>query len=253
MNFNLKNKVILVSGSSRGIGLGIAKAFLEHGSKVIITGRHENSLDKAFQELSSISKEVYPQISDTTDAVKIKNLVTKTVETHGQLDAVICNVGMWKGPQNLQRDEEMLNYLSVNLIGNCLLFEEAVPYLAKSELKAALFTSSIVAYRPLGGDPLQAAAKSGIISAMQNYAKRHASKNIRVNAIAPGNIHHKTGSWEEKIQKNREDVDKFVNTHIPLKRLGTPSDIANAALFLCSPLASFITGITLTVDGGQSL
>lgn len=249
MELELKNKIALITGSSRGIGKEIASTLLDEGCKVILNGRDKKSLEKTSKLLNSSTKFV---VADVTKPIECQKLIKKIIHLYGRLDILVCNVGdgnsVSPGKENISEWKRMLE---VNLQSATNVIEASKNELSKTK-GSILCISSIVGITFLGGAPIPySVSKSALNTYVKCSSRPLGEKNIRINAIAPGNIMFEGSVWEKKQKKNPDLVKKLLKNDVSLHRFGTPKDIANLAVFLVSPKSSFITGSIYVVDGGQ--
>ena len=240
----LKNKVVIITGGTRGIGLETAKLFKKNNAEVIIFGSKKESVDKAIEELyneNMIIKGYYPNLSDY-------NEITKTIEEiyneYGHIDILINNAGISANKKiEDTTSEEFLKIIDLNVNAIFNMTKAVVPYMKKNNSGVILNTSSMVSIygQPSGvGYPASKFAVNGITKSL---ARELGPSNIRVNAVAPGIT--KT----EMIESLPKEMIEPLIKQIPLGRIGEPKDIANAFLFLASDMANYITGVILSVDG----
>jgi 3-oxoacyl-[acyl-carrier protein] reductase len=245
MSNRLEGRVALVIGAARGIGAGIAERFVEEGAKVVIADNlvelgqeTAKRLDGTFIEIN-VSK-----FEDNQTAVAL------AVSSYGGLDIVVQNAGIypWTLIENTS-PEEWDDVLAVNLKGTFLSARAALPAMKARGGGRMIFTSSITGPRVTSpGHGHYSASKAGINGFIKAAALEFSSYNITVNGIEPGNI------LTEGMKQHRSAAFiKMMEEGVPLGRLGTPRDVANAALFLASDDASYVTGTTIIVDGGQTL
>ena len=239
MDLKLKNKVALVTGSTRGIGLEIAKNLEEEGCIVVFNGRKK--LSKNFNYISA----------DITKFDECQKLIKKTIQKFGHLDILVCNVGSGK-VKNLDY-EKQTNWdemFSINLYSTTNIIKSAQKELAKTR-GVITCISSIAGIETTSAPITYAVSKSALNAFVKTSSKKFANKKIRINAIAPGNIMFNGSTWEQKMKKNPSAIKKMINEKVSMKRFGTPNDISSLAVFLSSEKASFITGAVYVVDGGQ--
>ena len=240
----LKGKVVVVTGGTRGIGFETVKVFKENRAEVILFGSRKETVDKAISELEEIGMNVegfYPNLSDYED---VKNTMEKIIEKYGKIDVLINNAGISAKKSIEETTSEEFNGimdLNVNAIFNTV--KSVVPFMKEKKEGVILNTSSMVSIygQPSGvGYPTSKFAVNGLTKSL---GRELAPFNIRVNAVAPG-------ITETDMVKNlpQEMIEPLIKT-IPLGRIGTPRDIANAFLFLASDMANYITGVVLSVDG----
>lgn len=244
--FEVKGKTVLVTGGSRGIGFAIAEAFANNGANIVISSRSEDSLNEAAQTLSNTGASVKPIPSDVSQQSSVKELIEKTVSEYDTIDVVINNAGITKDNLMLRMQEEDWDaVMDVNLKGTFLCTKFASRVMLKQRSGSIINISSVVGVTGNPGQTNYAASKSGILGLTKAAAQELASRNITVNAIAPGYI--ETEMTDKLNEKQRNEL----TARIPLGRIGLPSDIAGMALFLASPAANYITGQVFRVDGGM--
>jgi len=254
MDLQLKNQVAFLAGSSRGLGKAIAAALLREGCRVCITGRGAASLDLAAEEMAkSFGKENILKLpGDFTDGKIIAGALDNVVKAWGSLDILIANIGSGIGkPGWQQTDGEWERLFNVNLFGSVRLAQTAIPHMQQRG-GSIIFISSIVGVEATAAPLPYSAAKSALISYSKNLARTVAEYKIRVNCIAPGNIFFPGGSWDRHLESRRESVLQYIASEVPLKRFGTPEEIANMTILLASPVSGFATGGCYIVDGGQT-
>ncbi len=246
---SLKDFTILVTGAARGIGRTIALTFAEYGAEVAFTGR---KIDENFQslekELQSFGVKAKGYVSDASDFDSSQNTVNEIIKDFGKIDVLINNAGITRDNLLLRMSEkDWDDVININLKSVFNLTKAVVRPMMKARKGSIINMSSVVGVGGNAGQANYAASKAGIIGFTKSIAKELGSRNIRCNAIAPGFI--ATEMTENLPEKVIEDWIK----DIPLKRIGTPEDVANACLFLASDLSSYITGQVLTVDGGMTI
>ena len=250
MDLLLSNKSVLVTGSSKGIGYHIAKAFLTEGARVMITGRDRESLNIAEKSLEKIG-EVISFCGDMTNSAEIDRAIVMAEKKFGGIDVVIANVGDGSVGGVEISQEEWHSALQTNFVGAMILVAKTTPLLIKQKGNI-IFIASIAGVESMGASLPYGASKAALLSAMKGLAREIGPKGVRVNAIAPGNIFFPGGRWEQKLSERKEYFENYIKTEVPLGRFGSPEEIANTALFLASPLSSFTTGACFVVDGGQT-
>jgi 3-oxoacyl-[acyl-carrier protein] reductase len=248
MGARLDNRIALVIGAARGIGRGIAERFIEEGARVMIADWEKGEGEATAKALGGgRAAFVHADISQEAQA---QGAVQATVEEFRGLDILVQNAGIF--PWNLIENtsaEEWDRVLAVNLKGGFLAARAALPEIRKSSAGRMIFTSSITGPRVTSpGHGHYSASKAGINGFIKAAAIEFATYGITVNGVEPGNV------LTEGVKQHRSaDFIKAMEDAVPLGRLGTPRDIANAVLFLASDEASYITGTTIIVDGGQTL
>ncbi|MDB2636304.1 SDR family oxidoreductase [Alphaproteobacteria bacterium] len=255
MDLNLNKKKVLITGASRGIGLSIAENFLNEGSKTCLVSRGSDDLFKSEKKLkkkygtnnSFVSK---CDCTDTESLAQLRDLVMKKWKI---LDVVVVNVGDGKSVSDALPDHDQWEKTwKINFDSALLTARTFLPMLKKSK-GCLLFISSIAGLETFGAPSDYSTAKAAIIALAKNLARKLANDKIRVNVIAPGNVYFKGGSWHQKILHDKGRVEKMIKSTVPMNRFATPNEIADSAVFLCSDRASFITGSTLVIDGGQTI
>ena len=249
MELNLKNKNVLITGSTKGIGRSIAEEFSSNGSKVVLNSRYEKDLIEISRSIpySSWVK------ADVTKALEAKYLVKKTIELMNSIDILVCNVGSGNsavpGEEKIRDWEEMF---SVNFYSAVNVIEEAKDYLFKSK-GVIICISSICGSNYIKGAPITySTSKAALNSYIKLSAKLFGKFGVRINGIAPGNIIFEGSVWDKKIKEDSSKVKNFLNEDVPLGRLGKPYEIAKLACYLASEVSSFATGDIWKIDGGQS-
>ena len=253
MNLNLKDKIFIVSGSSKGIGFEIANQILQEGGKVVITGRNKLNLLMSYKKLSKDFDEnvryVAGDVKNESTLKKIKKILLKWK----RLDGIVANAGSVKS-KNLSFDNLTdFNWYNENNFMNSFKFiNYFLDYLKKNK-SSIVFISSIASIKNVGAPIGYTLSKQNINYYSKFLAKNLAKFNIRVNNVLPGNIYFKNGNWHKKIKKNKERIKKMIKKEVPLERFGTPAEIANMVIFLLSDKSSFTTGSEIIIDGGQNI
>ncbi len=252
MNLELKDKVVVVTGASRGIGKAIAFGFAKEGARLSICGRDTENLENVANELKTHNIEVLAIPTDVTDFAQVQTFMADTLDKYGRIDVVVNNVGgsRWT-PLNEITDDEWHEILDLNLVSATRINKHAIPVMQNQGGGVILMITSIYG-REGGGHITYNAAKAAEISMTKSLAKELASDNIRVNSIAPGSILFPGGGWDRRIKADPEGMKAFVESEMPLGRFGKPEEIANVAVFLASDCASLVTGACINVDGCQS-
>ena len=253
MDLNLNSKRVLITGSSRGIGYSIAKSFLNEGANVILVARGEKELASAHEKLSKLynKDKINFFVADCTNETSIKTLYKFTLKTLLGIDILINNIGDGRGSQSTFPSNKEWSYsLEKNFNSALLTCEIFIEELKKSSGNI-VFISSIAGMEVIGAPIEYSVSKTAIFSLAKNLSVKLADK-VRVNVVTPGNVFFSGGEWERKLKENPHKIKKLINTVVPMKRFGTPDEIANAVIFLSSEKASFITGSNIVVDGGQT-
>jgi 3-oxoacyl-[acyl-carrier protein] reductase len=253
MNLNLGDKKVLITGASRGVGLAIAESFLQEGAKTCLVSRGSSALYENEEKLQNVYglENVFACKCDCTNAESLNSLRNE-IEKWNSLDIVIVNVGDGRSVSDvLPGDEQWQSTWNSNFESAMKTARTFLPMLEDSQ-GVLLFVSSIAGIEAFGAPTDYSTAKAAIIALAKNMARKLAP-NVRVNVIAPGNVYFEGGSWDEKTQKDKKYVDEIIKSTVPMNRFATPQEIADSAVFLCSDRASFVTGVTLVVDGGQTV
>jgi len=248
MDLELNGKVALVTGSSTGIGNAIAKKLSGAGCDVVINGRNKKSLTFAASDIPG----AFIAQGDVSQPDEAKKVITETLSKMGKIDILVCNVGSGSSvlPGNESYDEWQ-RVFAINFWSTTNTVEAAISALSKTQ-GVIVCVSSICGSEVIDGAPITYSAAKAALNAYVRGISRPLSKhNVRINAIAPGNIYFPGSNWEKKIEDNPEEIKKMIESTVTMKRFGTAEEIADAALFLCSDHSSFMTGSCLTVDGGQ--
>ena len=246
--FTLAGQVALITGGGTGIGLGCAQAFLAQGAKVVISGRREDVLKKAVEELGARADY---RVHDVKDFSAAEGLIESVEKQHGALTALINNAGhAVKKPTVELTEEEMLGVFDVHVRGAFSLSKHAAVRMMESGGGSILFMASMASLIGIPYITAYAAAKSAHLGMVRTMAVEWSPRGVRVNAIAPGWI--LTDMTRETVLKDPEREQKIL-ARTPMNQFGDPEDIGWAAAFLASPAARFITGVCLPVDGGVSI
>lgn len=251
MQISFENKVALVTGAASGLGLATVKAFAEAGASVVLADWNESEVQAAAKDLASNGHKTLAVRCDVSDDAQVESMVKQTVATFGRLDAAYNNAGI----QNVLAEtadsprDDYDRVMAINLRGvwSCMKFE--LQQMREQGSGAIVNCSSLGGL--IGGNQrgIYHAAKHGVIGFTKSAALEYATRGIRVNDICPGMI--QTPMSDKMIAEGQgPELDKMLNTFVPMKRLGRPEEIADAVLWLCSDAASYVTGQSISVDGG---
>ena len=243
MNFNLKNKKVLITGSSGGIGLSLCKIFLKMECKIIFTSSNDNKLNELKNKFGNEHSYYLLNLSDKNS---LPSSISKITEENTDIDILINNAGISKDNLFLRMKADQWNeVINVNLNSNFYIIKSILPNMIKSKKGNIIGITSVVAHMGNPGQANYAASKSGMISMYKSLALEVAQRNININLISPGFIQ---SPMTEKLNDKQKN---FIMDKIPMKKFGHPDDIANLAVFLASDTSSYITGQTFHVNGGM--
>lgn len=247
--YRLDGKVALITGGSRGIGRAIALGFAEAGANVAIASRKLPDLEAVAREISALGRRSLPVAAHVGRLEDINSLVTTVKEELGSIDILVNNAGTSPALASVLEVEERLwdSVMNLNLKGVFFLSQAVARVMKEHGGGTIINIASVDAFRPEVQIGVYAISKSGVLMATKVMAVELARFNIRVNAIAPGNIRTRLG--DSRFQAMPEYEQEMIN-RTPQKRIGEPEEIVGAALYLASDASSFVTGETLIVDGG---
>jgi len=244
----LKGKVAIITGGSRGIGFQTAKIFSENGADVIISSKNSEQLKIAANQL----KNTTPIAADIRNEKEVQNVIEETIKKFGKLDILINNAGIFPRIKQLHEisETEWNEVLDVNLSGQFRFTKFAIPYLQKTSGAIVNVSSDagLKAYEGFNADAYSA-TKAALVVLTRCWALEYAKYKIRVNCVCPGVVDTDMTKPFLKTEKDREFMD---NDH-PIGRIGTPEEVAKSILFLASSDSAWTTGAVLAVDGGQSI
>ncbi len=246
--FSLKDKVALVTGASQGIGWDIAQALVVAGAKVAVAARTEEKLALLVGEIAAAGGEAIAIKMDVADADQIKAGFKQVIEKFGRLDILVNNAAITRdGLAVRMKPDDWDAVIRTNLTGAHLCIQQALGTMMRARAGRIINVSSVVAQMGNAGQANYVAAKAGLIGLTKAIAMEIASRNITVNAVAPGFI--ETPMTDVLSDKVKEEL----KTRIPLGRLGVPRDVAASIVFLASDEAAYVTGHVLDVNGGMYL
>ncbi|WP_205514147.1 glucose 1-dehydrogenase [Longitalea arenae] len=242
----LKDKVAVVTGGGSGIGLGIAKAFAAEGAQVIITGRNRVTLDKAVVEIGFNTVGLQGDVSNLADLSEIYSTVAKKF---GRLDVLVANAGVYVIGPLTSFTEEMFDKVSdINFKGTFFTVQKALPVL--NDGASIILVSSTVNGKGIPNHAAYAATKAATRSLARSFSAELIDRRIRVNALTPGPVHTPLFNTVTSSAEEAEAMAENMGNFTPVKRLGTPEEIASAALYLASDESSFMLGSEILLDGG---
>ena len=249
MKIDLAGKRAIVAGGSRGIGRAIALALAEAGAGVSICARGAERLAATREEIARHGGTAHSAICDLADEVAVPRYIEDAAAALGGVDILVNNASGFGGTDD---EAGWAVSVSVDLLATVRASRAGLPHLEKSGSGTILNISSISGFRATPRTPPYAAVKAAVLQYTLTQAAALARKGIRVNCIAPGSIEFPGGTWE-RARLNNPDLYGRILRSIPFGRLGHPEEVAQVALFLCSPLAGWVTGQNIAVDGGQLL
>ena len=257
MELGLTNSRVLVAGSSRGIGYGIASAFLAEGATVVLTGRNEDDLQRARSTLAnqfgSDRVDIFPGDLDNEN---IRQHLSSALLPQG-VNHLVCNIGSGRSVPILQETtDEWRRMFDTNLFQAAGMVQDLRSLLAASVKQghgaSLTFVGSICGMEAIGCPLAYASAKAALWAYAKNLVRPLADEGIRVNMVSPGNVLFPGSTWEDKLARDAAGVQTMLDREVPMRRLGVLDEITAAIVFLASQRASFITGANLVVDGGQT-
>lgn len=246
--FSLKGKTALITGGGTGIGLGIARVFVAAGAKVVISGRTEATLQKAVSELGDNSLYV---LNDVTDLKSLPAFVAEVEKLAGPISVLVNNAGRHlKKHSSETTDEEFFQVINTNLLSVFALSREVANRMVEHQIPGSIIMiTSMAAVMGIDRVVAYTTAKTGMVGLMRGLMADYAKYGIRINAIAPGWI--ETNMSRKALENDPPRMQKVIS-RIPVAKMGKPSDIGNAALFLAADASAYINGAHLPVDGGAA-
>jgi 3-oxoacyl-[acyl-carrier protein] reductase len=259
MDLGLKGMVAIVAASSKGLGKATAQLLAREGALVTVNGREAETLKATADEIrKETGADVLEIVGDMTSPDDIDRLISETVAKRGGLDILVCNAG---GPPSgtfsaFPEDQPWLDAINLNLMSTLRLIRAAIPHLEARGGGSITNIVSTSVKQPIGHLILSNTARTAVIGLAKSVSLEYADKNIRVNNVCPGStltdrITSLAKSRAEKSGRSQEEILAEDAKAIPMGRLGTPEEFANVVVFMASPAASYVTGTTLQVDGGN--
>lgn len=244
----LENKTALITGGARGIGFAVAESFAAHGATVIILDLFPTAVDDAVALLTANGYKAAGFAGDVTKSEEMETVFKAVVDQYSTLDILINNAGITKDNLILRmKEEEWDAVMAVNLKGAFVCTQKAFKIMMKQRYGSIINMASVIGLMGNAGQANYAATKGGLIAFTKSCAKEFASRNVRVNAVAPGFIQ------TEMTHKLPPEVVAEYAKAIPLGKMGTPEDVAKLCMFFASEESAYITGQTLAVDGGLTM
>ena len=255
MDLGLKDRVAIVTGSSRGLGLASAKSLAAEGCRVCLCARGEAGLREAEKAVSDAAGDGASVLAVTADVSRpegVQHVTDRTAAAFGGIDILVNNVGFAAGGGLLETtDAEWKEAIDQTLFPSVRASRVVVPHMLRRGGGAIVIIASIFG-REAGGRMTYNAVKAAEISLAKSLAQQLAPSNIRVNSVSPGSILFEGGSWWRRQQADPIAIAEFVKRELPFGRFGRPEEIGDVVAFLCSPRASWISGTSIVVDGCQS-
>ena len=243
----MESKVALITGASRGIGKAIALELADNGFNIVINYRSVNDeLEELKKEIEGKNVECFLVYGDVSKFEDCENMIKQTIEKFGQIDVLVNNAGITKDGLIMRMSkEDFESVIDINLVGTFNVTRNVIPYMMKKRSGRIINLSSVVGVSGNAGQTNYAASKAGVIGFTKSLAKEVASRNILVNAIAPGFIQ------TDMTNVLSDNVKEAILNQIPLKRMGEAKEIAKLVKFLSSDDCKYITGQVINIDGGM--
>ena len=249
--FDISGKVVLITGSTKGIGLAIAEEMAIAGAKVVISSRKADVCEEVAKKIQAAGGDAYPIACNINYKEQLQNLVDKTIAHYGKIDVLVCNAALnpFYGSSQDIPDDAFQKIMDTNIGQVHKLCQMVIPQMADRNDGSVIIVSSIGGLKGTSVLGAYAISKAADMQIARNLAVEWGPKNVRVNCIAPGLI--KT-DFAKALWDNPETYAATIK-HYPLRRIGEPREIAGTAVYLASPAGSFITGQTIVVDGGGTI
>ncbi len=252
MDLRLKDKVVLITGSTRGIGLATARAFAAEGCRIVLSGRSPATLTEAARELREAGATVVEHAADVTKAEDAAAVVQAAVAAFGGIDILVNNVGGGGGGARIENstDEDWHGVLDTNLVQTVRMMRLALPHMTGRPGASVINVASISGWTPqLAMSGQYGAAKAALIFDTERWALEFVPHGVRVNTVSPGSILVPGNGWDRYRLSNPAYYDDYVAQGFPMGRLGSAEEVADVIVFTASPRAHWINGRNIPVDG----
>tara|TARA_R110002072_G_scaffold1380_4_gene11605 strand:+ start:25827 stop:26582 length:756 start_codon:yes stop_codon:yes gene_type:complete len=249
----VKNKIVIITGAGSGIGKATALHFAHHGAKVVVSDINLESAKKVADEIVTNGGESLPIKTDVTQFDEVENLIRQTVDTFGQLDVMVNNAGI--GPRKLLKTAEYTledwdSVIAVNQTGVFYCMKLALQQMVKQGFGNIVNIASLAGLKASLNNLSYSASKFAVVGMTKSAALEYAKTGIRINAVCPG---YTESALLDQLLSAKPEMDMMLKAVIPMKRYGKASEIADAVVWLASDQTKFMTGQTITLDGGTSL
>lgn len=250
---NLENKVVIITGAGSGIGLATAKLFGTHRAIVVVSDINLDNAQKVVDEIKTTGGTAFAVKTDVTNFEDVEALISDTVKAHGKLDVIVNNAGI--GGKNQKKTAEHThddwhNVIAVNQTGVFYCMQAALKQMTGQGHGNIVNVASLAGLKASGNNLSYSASKFAVVGMTKSAALEYGHKNIRINAVCPGYTH---SALLDQLLSTREDMGDILKRYVPMRRFGEASEIAEGICWLASENSKFITGQTLTLDGGASL
>jgi len=250
---NLKEKVVIITGAGSGIGAATAKLFGTHGAIVIASDINLENAQKVAEEIQAAGGKASAVKTDVTQFEEVENLIADTVKEHGKLDVMVNNAGIGGANQKKTAEhthEDWHNVIAVNQTGVFYCMQVALQQMTKQGHGNIVNVASLAGLKASGNNLSYSASKFAVVGMTKSAALEYGHKKIRINAVCPG---YTNSALLDQLLSTRDDMGDILKQYIPMRRFGEANEIAEGICWLASDNSKFVTGQTLTLDGGTSL